>query len=101
MAERSPHEQMTTLMSGYWHTQAIYVATKLGVADLLREGPRTAGELVAATGTNPRVLNRLLRALTSLGIFADVAGHRFTLTLMAGVRRRDGLAGRASVMRLP
>ncbi len=89
MAAASPREQITALMSGYWHTQAIYVAVKLGVADLLRDGPRSAAELAAATGTEPRALYRLLRALSSLGIFAEQDGQRFALTPMAECLRTD------------
>ncbi len=73
------HEQLAHLLSGYWYTQTIYVAAKLGLAELLRDGPRSAEELATATGTNPRALYRLLRALASIGLFAEEAG-RFALT---------------------
>lgn len=89
MAELSPQEQVARLASGYWHTQAIYVAAKLGIADALAEGARTAEELAPATGTNPRALYRLLRALASLGIFAEDEHHRFALTPMAECLRSD------------
>ena len=56
-------------------TQALYVIAKLGIADLLRDGPRSVDDLAAATGTMASALNRLLRALASVGIFAYVAGH--------------------------
>jgi hypothetical protein len=54
-----PHDQLARLVSGYRHTQAIYVAAKLGLADLLKDCPRPAQELAQATGTNPRALYRL------------------------------------------
>jgi hypothetical protein len=78
----NPHDQVARLASGYWYTQAIYVAAKLGIAELVRDGPRSADELARATGTNPRALYRLLRALASLEIFAEQQG-RFVLTPMA------------------
>jgi SAM-dependent methyltransferase len=89
VAEASPLAQITALMSGYWHTQAIYAAAKLGVADLLRDGPRSAADLAAAAGTDPRALYRLLRALAGLGIFAEEEGQRFALTPMAEFLRTD------------
>jgi hypothetical protein len=89
VAELSPHDQVARLASGYWHTQAIYVAAKLGVADALANGPRSAEELASVTGTNPRALYRLLRALASLGIFAEDDQHRFALTPMAECLRSD------------
>lgn len=76
------HEQLARLVSGYWYTQTIYVATKLGIAEHLQDGPRSAQELAQTTGTNPRALYRLLRALASLGIFAEEQG-RFVLTPLA------------------
>ena len=83
MPEPSPQDQVARLASGYWHTQAIYVAAKLGIADLLADGPKSADELAPATRTNPRALYRLLRALASLGIFAEDDRNRFALTPMA------------------
>lgn len=76
------HDQLNRLVAGYWHTQTIYVAAKLGIADLLKDGPRPVPELAQATGTNPRALHRLLRALASIGIFAEDHG-RFALTPLA------------------
>src|SRR5262245_54729602 len=76
------HDQLARLLSGYWYTQTIYVAAKLGLAELLQDGPRSAQELAQATGTNPRALYRLLRALASIGIFAEDQG-RFSLTPLA------------------
>ncbi len=92
MAEPSPQDQVAQLASGYWHTQAIYVAAKLGIADALTEGPRTAEELATATQAHPRALYRLLRALASVGIFAEDDHHRFHLTPMAECLR-SGVPG--------
>lgn len=76
-------------MSGYWYTQSIYVAARLKLADLLQDGPKSADELARATGSNERALYRLLRALASVGIFAEDGQHRFSLTPMAECLRSD------------
>ncbi|MCI0699918.1 MAG: acetylserotonin O-methyltransferase [Planctomycetia bacterium] len=89
MTELSPQDQLSRLSSGYWHTQAVYVAAKLGIADALKDGPRSADELAALTQTNPRALYRLLRALASIGIFVEADQHRFALTPMAECLRSD------------
>lgn len=89
MTDPSPQDQLARLMSGYWYTQAIYVAAKLELADLLRDQPRTADELAVATQTNALSLYRLLRALASLGIFAEDAAGRFRLTPLAEGLRSD------------
>ena len=72
MAEISPHQQLDQMISGYWISQAIYAAAKFGIADHLKDGPKTVGELASATSTNPDALYRLLRALASVGIFTRV-----------------------------
>lgn len=89
MSEPSPQEQLARLAGGYWHTQAIYVAAKLGIADSLKDGPRSADELAALVGAHPRALYRLLRALASLGVFGEDDRGRFALTPMAECLRRD------------
>jgi SAM-dependent methyltransferase len=76
------HDQLARLLSGYWYTQTIYVAAKLDLAELLKDSRRTVLELAEATGTDPRALYRLLRALASIGIFAEDQGH-FSLTPLA------------------
>ena len=70
MSDAKVAGSLTQMICGYWHSQAIYAAAKLGIADLLKAGPRTVDELAAATETKPDFLFRLLRALASLGIFA-------------------------------
>jgi hypothetical protein len=84
-----PPQQMARLIHGYWISQAAYVAAKLGLADLLREGPRMADELAQQTATHPRSLYRLLRALASVGVFAEDSQHRFGLTPLSECLRSD------------
>jgi hypothetical protein len=77
------------LGTGYWVSQCVYVAALLGIADLLKDGPRSPAELAKATGTHERSLYRLLRALASVGIFAEDAEGRFSLTPLAEPLRSD------------
>lgn len=83
MNQPSPQEQLSRMLTGYWLTQALSVAAKLGVADLLKDGPQSSDDLAAATQSHPRALYRLLRALASVGVFAESDGHRFSLTPLA------------------
>ncbi len=57
------------MISGYYITQAIYVAAKLGIADQLSTGPRNAQSLAVKLEVDEDSLYRLLRALTSVGVF--------------------------------
>jgi hypothetical protein len=77
------------MVRGYQLSQALYVAAKLGVADWLRDGPRTSDELAQATGTHAPSLYRLLRVLASRGVFAEVADSRFSLTPLGELLRSD------------
>jgi len=59
------------MATGYWLSQAVYVAAKLGLADLLKDGPRSCEELAAATGTDRWCLYRLMRALSMASVFVQ------------------------------
>lgn len=74
---------------GYRLTQAIGVVARLGVADLLVDGPRTAEDLARATRSNPQALYRVLRLLASEDVFAEVIPQRFALTPLSQLLRRD------------
>lgn len=86
-----PPEQadMQHLMMGYRVTQLLYVAVKLGIADLLAGGPKSAEELAEVAGAHADALYRALRALASLGVFTEVAPRRFALTPLADLLRTD------------
>jgi hypothetical protein len=65
------------------------VAAKLGIADLLKDSPKSCDELATATGTNAPSLYRLLRALASLGVFAETQPNHFSLTPLAACLQSD------------
>ena len=81
--------QLMQMIFGFMNSQAISVAAKLGVADLLTEGAKSADELARATGAHPRSLYRIMRALAGGGIFAEDETGRFRLTPLAEPLRRD------------
>lgn len=85
----SPKVRMQQMVAGYWISQAIYAAATFGIADLVKDGPRSAADLAKATGTNTEFLYRLLRALASVGVFAEDAQGKFMLTPMAEFLRSD------------
>src|SRR5215217_5083720 len=77
------------MLTGYWVSKALSVAADLGVADHLEDGPRAVTELAAECGAEPAALYRLLRALASVGVFAEEDGDRFGLTPLAELLRSD------------
>jgi 2-polyprenyl-3-methyl-5-hydroxy-6-metoxy-1,4-benzoquinol methylase len=68
------------MATGYWLSQAIYVAAKLGLADLLKDGPKSCSALAAATGADEQSLFRLMRALSSTEVFAHLQDDYFALS---------------------
>jgi hypothetical protein len=89
MESASPQELLNRMLTGYWISQALYVAAKLGISDLLTPGPRSADDLAQATSTHAPSLYRLLRALASLGVFAEDSAGRFSSTPLAECLRSD------------
>ncbi len=85
----TPGETLNHMITGYWTTQAVYVAAKLGLADRLVEGPQSAEQLASAVSAHAPSLYRLLRGLASLGIFAEDDQARFSLTPLAECLRSD------------
>jgi hypothetical protein len=71
------------MATGYWVSQAIYVAAKLGIADFLKDGPQSCVALATATGADASSLFRLMRALASVGVFSRVQGDCFALSRLA------------------
>jgi len=86
----SDSDAMLRMIAGFWLTQAIYVAAKLGIADLLEDGPKPIAVLASRTQTHERSLYRVLRTLASVGVFVEDKG-RFDLTPMAMQLRRDAV----------
>lgn len=84
-----PPTAMFQLLNSYRVTQCLFVAAKLGIADLLADGPKSVEELATMAGAHAEALYRTLRALASMGVFEEVAPQRFALTPLADTLRAD------------
>jgi hypothetical protein len=80
--ESSP-DQLMKYVVGRWISKPIYVAAKLGIADLLTAGPRSIKGLARASRSYAPSLYRMMRALASIGIFSENEDKKFELTPMA------------------
>lgn len=87
--ELPPQIALLQLTTGAWITQAVYVAAKLGIADLLKDGPKSCDELARSSQANPGTLRRVLRLLASMGVFTETSESTFGLTPMADFLRSD------------
>jgi hypothetical protein len=55
-ATRTRDAQIVRLIDGYMTTQLVYVAAKLGVGEVLADGPRTGAEVAEAVGADASAL---------------------------------------------
>jgi hypothetical protein len=78
------------LVNSFRVSQALYVATTLRLADLLKDDKRTAEELAREAHADPDALYRLMRALASIGVFHEHSDATFSLNMlvMPGGRER-------------
>lgn len=81
--EIPPPIQMLQIISGFWVARCVYVAAKLGIADLINDEPKTADELANATGTHGPSLFRVLRALAGVGVITQDSDNRFGGTALS------------------
>ncbi|MEQ9356567.1 methyltransferase [Coleofasciculus chthonoplastes] len=68
------------IIYGYWQSQCLYVATNLGIPNLLQSGAKTVEIIAEETGTKAEKLYVVLRALAHLGVFAEKPGRVFAPT---------------------
>src|SRR5262249_17122177 len=94
----APHEQVFSIVVGFWQARALAVATELGLSDLLAEGPLHVNELARRTKTNASALFRLLRALESIGIFTQVSPRVFSNTALSESLRQGAPGSQRSMV---
>ena len=97
--ELPPRLAFFQMITGHYVSRAIYVAAKLGIADLLAGGPRHYDELATSAGAHAPSLNRLLRLLASVGVFAEAETGHFALTPI-GEWLRTEIAGSSHAVAL-
>ncbi len=78
-------------MQNLWLLGAISVANELGIADILKNGSRTAEELASLTGTMEDPLYRIMRLLASEGIFRESNNRRFSNTRISESMKEEEL----------
>ena len=80
---------MQDLINGHRNTAMLYVAAKLGVADLLANGPQGTEELAQSFGAHGPSLHRLLRGLVAMGVCLEDHDGRFGLTSLGTFLQAD------------
>jgi hypothetical protein len=86
---KGPSLEAQRLMSGFRVYQVIVAACRLKLPDLLADGPKTADELAAETGTLPGPLHRMLRGLAVSGVLVEMTDGKFGPTSLSDTFRSD------------
>jgi hypothetical protein len=84
-----PALQVLRMGLGFEVTAVVAVTARMGLADHLAHGPRTAVELAEATGANHLTLRRFLRACVSVGLMDLVGEDQFALNAIGACLRSD------------
>src|SRR6478735_3990514 len=93
-----PDEVLLRMVIGKWISQALGTVVELEVPSQLAKGARKCSDIARAAGVSEDGLYRLLRALASVGLFAETGNRTFKLTPMGQLLRSDhpqSLAGYA------
>jgi hypothetical protein len=89
-----PHVQLIQMAAASWVAATVYAAAKLGLADHLADGPKSAAELAGTAGVHGPSLHRLMRTLAGLGILTERDRQQFALTPL-GEALKTGAPGSA------
>ena len=89
-----PHVQLIQMGRAHVISRTIYAAAKLGLADQLASGPKSAAELAGPMHVHAPSLHRLMRTLASLGVLTERTEQRFALTDL-GEALKTGAPGSA------
>ena len=86
----SPRSELRQMYLGYQKSQLVYVAAKLGIADLLKGGPKSTQMLADATNLNPHILQRIMRGFVVYGLVTQDEDGRFGVTPLGECLQTEG-----------
>lgn len=84
-----PTVQMMQMITGFWTSCCVYAAAKLNIAEILKEKSQTADQLAEATHCDAPSLYRVLRALSSVGVFRENEKKQFESTPLGDTLQSD------------
>src|SRR5258706_2058460 len=79
---------LVEMAMGYARSRVLCATARLRIADLLGDDGKNLDQLAAECGADAGSLYRLLRALASFGIVAEIEPQKFTLTRSGGPPRQ-------------
>jgi O-methyltransferase domain/Dimerisation domain len=82
-------DELRAMVTGFRLSAALSVAAELGLSDQLASGPRRIDDLATAVSADPATLQRLVRALASVGVYAEQPDGAFANTELGEGLRSD------------
>ncbi len=87
--ETAAAQQIMQLSTGYIASTCLYVAVKLRIADLIDRASRSSADLARELKVNEDALYRVMRTLTSLGVFEEKSARTFANNLASSMLRSE------------
>lgn len=84
-----PADALFNIIGGYLGTQVLYVAAKLNIFDVLRDGAKTPLEIATITASHEPSLRRLLGYLTTINILREDTDGRYATTAIGELLQSD------------
>jgi hypothetical protein len=84
-----PNVVLWEMVHQMWVAAGINVAVQLGIADLLKQGPMDIAGLARKTGTHEDSLYRLMRMLSTRGLFKESGERLFASTRLSKPLQED------------
>jgi O-methyltransferase domain len=81
--------ELLDMWLGYMPSRALHVAAELEIADHLSSGDKSTFELATLSNVHEKSLYRLLRLLSSKGVFQEVGRSVFSQTELSDLLRSD------------
>jgi hypothetical protein len=76
----SAAESVMQMVLGYMPAVCLNIAARLRIADELEQGPQSAADLAQRVEADEDALYRVMRALTTVGVFQELDGRKFAQT---------------------
>jgi hypothetical protein len=89
MNQQEAQQALLQMGTSFLLSKALYVAAKLNVADALANGPLSIDDLSNQVEAESKKLYRIMRALSSMGIFHEEPNRHFSLNPVAEYLKSD------------
>jgi hypothetical protein len=94
-----PETALISMATAYRTSQLVFVAAKLGIADVIGDQAMSGDEIATALGASSDAVGRMMRGLAMLGVFRQVDDGRFANTDLSWPLRSDsGSSVRAAIV---